>query len=154
MSSCKRLARTGFTLIELMVVMVILVLLAALVLPRVMNRAEEARRKTSIIQMSGLRGALEQYQVDNSGKIPSSEQGLDALLHEPTSSPKPKRWRGPYLKDTDAVPTDGWGNEWNYISLENNRSYHLWSLGADGVEGGDDLDADINSWERSTWAEG
>ena len=52
------------------------------------------------------------------------------------------------------MPTDGWGNEWNYISLENNRSYHLWSLGADGVEGGDDLDADINSWERSTWAEG
>ena len=154
MNSCKRLARAGFTLIELMVVMVILVLLAALVLPRVMNRADEARRKTTIIQMSGLRGALEQYQVDNSGKVPSSEQGLEALIKEPTTSPKPKRWKGPYLKDTDVVPTDAWGNEWNYISLENGRSYHLWSNGQDNVEGGDDLDADIKSWERATWADG
>jgi len=84
----------------------------------------------------------------------TTEQGLEALIKEPTSSPRPKRWRGPYLKDTDTVPTDGWGNDFIYIALDNNREYRLSSLGADGVEGGEDLDADIRSWERDTWAEG
>jgi len=148
-----RSRRPGFTLIELMVVMVILVLLAALVLPRVLNRAEEARRTSSIVQMRTIMGALDQYRIDNAGKVPTTEQGLDALIKEPTSSPKPKRWKGPYLDATE-VPKDGWGNPFNYMALDNNRDYHLWSLGADNVEGGENLDADIRSWERSTWAEG
>jgi len=153
MSARRRYFRAGFTLIELMVVMVILVLLAALVLPKVMGRAEEARRKTSIVQMRGMMTSLDHYQVDNAGKVPTSEQGLDALIKEPSSSPKPKKWRGPYL-DTNEIPKDGWSNEFHYVAQDNNRDYHLWSLGADGVEGGEELDADIESWNRDTWAEG
>ena len=152
MAGLKSSRRRGFTLIELMVVMVILVLLAALVLPRVVGRTDQARRTTSIVQLRTLMSSLDQYRIDNGGKLPSSEQGLEALLREPTSSPKPKRWRGPYL-DSDVVPTDAWGNEYIYIALDNNREYRLSSLGADGAEGGDDYDADIRSWERDTWAE-
>jgi general secretion pathway protein G len=152
MSGSRRSHRRGFTLIELMVVMVILVLLAALVLPRVVGRTDQARRTSSIAQMRILMSALGQYGIDNAAKVPSSEQGLAALITEPTGSPKPKQWRGPYL-DSNEVPKDGWGNEFIYIALDNDREYRLSSLGADGVEGGDDYDADIKSWERDTWAE-
>ena len=153
MNIMARSSRRGFTLIELMVVMVILVLLAALVLPRVLNRAEEARRTSTIVQMRTSMSAIDQYRIDNAGKVPTSEQGLDALIKEPGTSPKPKRWKGPYLDATEA-PKDGWGNPFNYMALDGNRDYHIWSLGADGVEGGENLDADIRSWDRSTWAEG
>jgi general secretion pathway protein G len=142
--------RAGFTLVELMVVMVILVLLAALVIPRVMGRAEDARRATTIVQMRLLVSELEKYRIDNGGKVPSTEQGLEALVKEPTSPPKPKRWKGPYIEE---VPKDGWGNDFQYLSLDNGQDFHLWSFGADNVQGGEGLDADINSWERSTWAE-
>lgn len=152
MAGFKPSRRRGFTLIELMVVMVILVLLAALVLPRVVGRTDQARRTSAIVQLRGLMNALAQYRIDNGGKVPSSEQGLDALVREPSSSPKPKHWRGPYL-DSNEVPKDSWGNEFIYIALDNNRDYRLSSLGADGQEGGDGYDADINSWERDTWAE-
>lgn len=152
MAGLKSSRRRGFTLIELMVVMVILVLLAALVLPRVVGRTDQARRTTSIVQLRTLMSSLDQYRIDNAGKVPSSEQGLTALVREPTSSPKPKRWRGPYLEG-DEVPKDAWGNEYIYIALDNNREYRLSSLGADGAEGGDGYDADIRSWERDTWAE-
>ncbi|MGQ9729675.1 MAG: type II secretion system major pseudopilin GspG [Candidatus Zipacnadales bacterium] len=141
----------GFTLIELMVVMVILVLLAALVLPKVLGRAEDARRSTTIVQMRTLMGELEKYRIDNSGKVPSTEQGLQALVTEPTTPPKPKRWKGPYI---EAVPKDGWGNDFQYMATDGNRDFRLWSFGADGVEGGEGLDADIRSWERETWEEG
>jgi len=134
-----------------MVVMVILVLLAALVLPRLLGRAEDARRSTSITQMNILMGALQLYQIDNGGRVPSTEQGLKALIEEPTSPPKPKNWKGKYL-ESDEVPKDGWGNDFQYLSLDDGRSYHLWSFGADGVEGGEALNADIRSWERDTWA--
>ncbi len=144
--------RRGFTLIELMVVMVILVLLAALVLPRVVGRTDQARRTSSIVQLRTLMNAVAQYRIDNGSKVPSSEQGLEALVKEPASAPKPKHWRGPYL-DSNEVPKDGWGNEFIYIALEDNRDFRLSSLGADGQEGGDGYDADINSWERDTWAE-
>jgi len=152
MRRLRHLARAGFTLIELMVVMIILVLLAALVLPKVMGRAEEARRKTTIVQLRGIMSALDLYRADNSGRVPTSEQGLEALVKEPTSPPKPKRWKGPYLEG-DQVPKDGWGSDFNYLALEDNRDYKLWSFGADQVEGGEELDADINSWQRETWAE-
>jgi len=127
--------RQGFTLVELMVVMVILVLLAALVIPRVMNRAEDARRATTIVQMRTLMSTLETYRIDNAGKVPSTEQGLEALVKEPSSPPKPKRWKGPYM---EAVPKDGWGNDFQYLSTEGGREFHLWSFGADNAEGGED----------------
>jgi general secretion pathway protein G len=142
----------GFTLVELMVVMVILVLLAALVIPRVIGRTEDARRTSTIVQMRLLMQSLDEYRIDNAGKVPTTEQGLEALIKEPTSPPKPKRWKGPYL-NSDQVPKDGWGNEYLYFSMDNDRDFHLSSLGADKVEGGDGLDADIRSWERQTWAE-
>jgi general secretion pathway protein G len=145
--------RSGFTLIELMVVMVILVLLAALVLPNVIGRTDEARRTSTIVQMRTIMTAIDQYRIDNAGLVPTTEQGLMALVKEPSSSPKPKRWKGPYLDSTE-VPKDGWQRDYNYLALDNNRDFHLWSLGADGVESGDGLNADIKSWERSTWSEG
>jgi len=144
--------RQGFTLVELMVVMVILVLLAALVIPRVIGRTEDARRTTSIVQLRMLMSSLDEYRIDNAAKVPSSEQGLEALVKEPTSPPKPKRWKGPYLTG-DQVPKDGWGNEFHYVAMDNDRDFHLFSLGADNTEGGEGLDADINSWQRETWAE-
>jgi general secretion pathway protein G len=150
MGQTRRARRAGFTLVELMVVMVILVLLAALVIPRVMNRAEDARRATTIVQMRLLVSELEKYRIDNAGKVPSTEQGLSALVKEPSSPPKPKRWKGPYIEQ---VPKDGWSNDFQYLSLDNGRDFHLWSFGADNVQGGEGLDADINSWERETWAE-
>lgn len=150
MKKCGYYRAAGFTLVELMVVMVILVLLAALVIPRVMGRAEDARRATTIVQMRILMSELEKYRIDNAGKVPTTEQGLQALVTEPTSPPRPRNWKGPYI---DQVPKDGWGNDFQYVSLDNGRDYHLWSFGADNAEGGEGLDADIRSWERETWAE-
>ncbi|MBM3502187.1 MAG: type II secretion system protein GspG, partial [Armatimonadetes bacterium] len=109
-----------------------------------------ARRATTIVQMRILVGELEKYRIDNANKVPSTEQGLEALVKEPTSAPKPKSWKGPYVQE---VPKDGWGNDFQYLSTENGREFRLWSFGADNVEGGEGLDADINSWERETWAE-
>lgn len=132
---------------------VVLVLLSPLVLPRGIGRGQKARRVTTVVQMRALMAALDRYRIDNNARLPSSQQGLAALIREPSAPPKPKRWRGPYL-DTDELPTDGWGNDYSYVAADEAREYHLCSLGADGVEGGVGDDADIKSWEPETWADG
>lgn len=140
-SSVTRLNRaSGFTLIEVMVVIVILGVLAALIVPNVMGRGEKAKVDTSAITLKGVAGALDQYKLDN-GKYPSMQDGgLDALVNQPTSA---KNWmQGGYVKG--GYPKDSWENDIQYvIPGAEGRAFDLYSFGADGKEGGEGTDADI-----------
>ena len=128
----------GFTLIEVLVVLIILGLIAAIIVPRITGRVDEAKIETTKIQLKAIKDALEQYKLDN-GMYPTTEQGLKALVEKPTTPPEPPRWR-PYL---EKVPKDGWGREFIYISPGVNRPYELRSKGPDGEEGTED---DIDVW--------
>ncbi len=129
----------GFTLIEVLVVLIILGLLAAIIVPRVAGRADEAKIEQTKIQLKAIKDALEMYKLDN-GTYPTTEQGLKALVEKPTSPPEPPRWRQ-YL---DKVPKDAWDREFIYISPGVNKPFELRSVGPDGEEGTDD---DIDVWE-------
>ncbi|MDW7773784.1 MAG: type II secretion system major pseudopilin GspG [Desulfobulbaceae bacterium] len=136
----------GFTLIEIMVVMVILGILAGLIVPRIMDRPEEARRTKAAIQIQSLEQALQLYKLDN-GQYPSTEQGLQALVEAPSVGRLASRWReGGYL-DKGRVPKDPWGYDFVYISPGLHGEFDLMSYGPDGEPGGDGNDADINNWE-------
>ena len=136
----------GFTLIELMVVIVILGILAGMIVPRIMGRPDEARRAKAVIQIESLETALKIYKLDN-GRFPTTEQGLRALVEMPVTEPPLKNWRqGGYL-EKDKVPKDPWDNDFIYLSPGAHGDYDLSSLGADGAEGGEGKDKDINSWE-------
>ncbi|ENX17261.1 type II secretion system protein G [Acinetobacter sp. CIP 64.2] len=131
---------SGFTLIEVMVVIVILGVLAALIVPNVMGRGEKAKVDTTQITLKGVAGALDQYKLDN-GRYPSMQDGgLDALVHQPASA---KNWLpGGYVKG--GYPKDSWDNDLQYvIPGREGRPYDLYSFGADGKEGGEGNDADI-----------
>jgi general secretion pathway protein G len=136
----------GFTLIELMVVIIILGLLAAIVMPRVVGETDRARYEQARVQMRILEDALKRYKLDN-GIYPSTEQGLDALVRKPSSGVLPRNWpEGGYLDKVD-VPTDPWGNPYIYIAPgQYSPDYDIKSLGADGLEGGDGYNADLESW--------
>ena len=135
--------RRGFTLIELMVVIIILGVLAGLVLPRFMGRTEEAKRTKARLQIENLESALKLYKLDT-GNFPSTQQGLEALVRNPTVGVIPKNWReGGYL-EKGQVPLDPWGRPYVYLSPGvKNRDFDLKSLGADGEEGGEGENADI-----------
>jgi general secretion pathway protein G len=136
----------GFTLIELMVVIVILGILAGLIIPRIMGRPEEARRMKAKIQIESIETALKLYRLDN-GEYPSTEQGLEALVEPPTVGQLPKAWRkGGYL-EKGKVPKDPWENDYIYLCPGLHDDFDLMSYGADGEPGGEDNNADINSWE-------
>ena len=138
--------RGGFTLIEIMVVIVILAMLAALVGPKLMGRTDDAKVKTTRIQLKGLESALKLYKLDN-GSYPSTEQGLDALVAKPSVGVIPKSYKdGGYL-ESKKVPKDPWGNDYLYISPGEHGDYDLFSYGADGVKGGEGKNADITSWD-------
>lgn len=145
MKTRMRRGRRGFTLIELLVVLVILALLAGLVLPRFLARGEDAKVKAAITQIGNFKQALQLYTLDN-GEAPSPQQGLEALIVEPTSSPRPKEWKGPYLQDTTTIPLDPWGNPYVYQAPgPNGEDYFVASLGKDGREQGTGPDADLTS---------
>ena len=132
--------QSGFTLIEVMVVIVILGVLAALIVPNVMGRGEKAKVDTTKITLTSVANALDQYKLDN-GRYPSMQDGgLEALIKQPPSA---KNWmQGGYLKGS--YPTDSWDNELQYvIPGSEGRSFDLFSFGADGKQGGDGNDADI-----------
>jgi general secretion pathway protein G len=136
----------GFTLIELLVVLIVLGLLAALVGPRLLERVSDAERKAAVAQIELFGLALDSYRLDN-GRYPTTEQGLEALNHRPTTAPAPPNWRGPYLRKS--VPDDPWGRRYVYTSpgVHNPTGYDLASLGRDGAAGGSGDDADVTSWE-------
>ena len=138
--------RRGFTLIELMVVIVILGILAGLIVPRIMSRPEQAKKLKARMQIESIATALKLYKLDN-GEYPTTEQGLQALVEQPASGNAPKNWRkGGYL-EKGKVPKDPWGNDFVYLSPGINDDFDLISYGADGVSGGEDTNADVNSWE-------
>ena len=134
----------GFTLIEIMVVVVILGILAALVVPKVMSRADDARVTAAKQDISQIMQALNLYKLDNS-RYPSAEQGLQALVTKPTVDPIPPNWRtGGYLPK---VPVDPWKNPYQYANPGIKGDVDVLSYGADGKPGGTDYDADIASWD-------
>ena len=138
--------RRGFTLIELMVVIVILGILAGLIVPRIMGRPEQAKKLKARMQIESIGTALKLYKLDN-GAYPTTEQGLQALVEVPSSGNVPKNWRkGGYL-EKGKVPNDPWGNDFVYLSPGIHDDFDIISYGADGVSGGEDTNADINSWE-------
>lgn len=142
----KRLDDRGFTLIEIMVVVIILGLLAAIVAPRLIGRAGEAKQTSARVQIKGIETALKLYKLDN-GFYPSTEQGLQALIEAPTSGRLPPRWRlGGYL-ERGKLPKDPWGNDYIYLSPGVHDDFDIISYGADGEPGGEGEDMDINSWE-------
>jgi general secretion pathway protein G len=133
----------GFTLIEILVVVVILGILASIIVPKIMKRPEEARRTKAIIDIKAIETALNLYRLDNGG-YPSTEQGLEALVTEPTTGVIPKNWKEEgYL---DKVPKDPWGNPYAYLSPGLHKEFDLESYGADGVDGGEGKDADVENW--------
>ncbi|MFT3803056.1 MAG: type II secretion system major pseudopilin GspG [Burkholderiaceae bacterium] len=131
----------GFTLIEVMVVIVILGVLAALVVPRVMNRPDEARVTAAKQDMAQIMQALKLYRLDN-GRYPTTEQGLQALVTKPTLEPVPNNWKS-YL---DRAPVDPWGKPYQYLNPGVRMEVDVFSFGADGQTGGTGVDADIGSW--------
>ena len=136
----------GFTLIEVMVVMLILSILAVLVVPRIMDRPEDARRTQAMVQMSALEQALKLYRLDN-GQYPTTEQGLQALVAPPVAGPQAHRWRqGGYL-ERGKVPKDPWGGNFVYLSPGLHDDFDLISYGADRQPGGEGRNADVNNWE-------
>jgi general secretion pathway protein G len=135
-------ARAGFTLIEVVVVVVVIGLLAGLVAPNVFRNLGVARESTAQSQGAMLAAALDAYRLD-SGRYPSTEQGLDALWVAPTLPPMPRNWAGPYLRRQP--PLDPWNNPYLY-SLDGDGRFHLTTLGADGREGGEGEDADLILW--------
>jgi general secretion pathway protein G len=138
--------RGGFTLIEIMVVIVILAMLAALVGPKLMGRTDDAKIKTTGIQLKGLESALKLYKLDT-GSYPSTDQGLGALVAKPTVGVIPKSYKeGGYL-DSKSVPKDAWGNDFLYVSPGEHGDYDLFSYGTDGAKGGEGKNADITSWD-------
>jgi general secretion pathway protein G len=141
--------KAGFTLIELMVVIIILGLLAAIVMPRIVGETDKARYGAALAQMRILEDALKRYKLD-SGVFPSTDQGLEALVRMPSSGVLPRGWPvGGYL-DKQEIPRDPWGNVYIYISPgQHSPDYDLKSLGADGVEGGEGYNGDIESWRLS-----
>jgi len=135
----------GFTLIELMVVIVILGILAGMIVPRIMDRPEEARRTKAGVDIGAVAQALKLYKLDT-GKYPTTEQGLTALNEPPSTGVLAKNWKGPYL-DKNTAPKDPWDNDYVYISPGLHGDFDLMSYGADGEPGGEGEGADINSWE-------
>jgi general secretion pathway protein G len=144
----KKDGRKGFTLIELMIVIVIIGILATLLIPRIMERPEEARRIKAKMDIKTIESALKLYKID-SGTYPTTEQGLEALVKKPETSPLPKKWReGGYLEGS--VPNDPWGNPFYYTSPgPDGRDYEIISYGNDGQPGGTGRDADISSTDLS-----
>ncbi|UUX96522.1 type II secretion system major pseudopilin GspG [Aquabacterium sp. J223] len=139
--SPRRLGR-GFTLIELMVVVVIIGVLAALIVPNVLDRADDARVTAARTDVNNLMQALKLYRLDNQ-RYPSGEQGLQSLVQRPTAGPVPANWK-PYL---EKLPNDPWGRPYQYLNPGVRGDIDVFSFGADGQAGGEGKNADIGSWQ-------
>ncbi len=134
----------GFTLIEIMVVVVILGILAAIVVPKIMDNPDKARVAKAKQDIRALESALNLYKLDNFN-YPSTDQGLEALVQKPSGTPEPKNWKeGGYV---DRLPKDPWGNTYQYLNPgTHGSSPDIYALGADAQPGGDGANADIGNW--------
>ncbi len=137
----RRIVR-GFTLIELMVVLVIIGVLAALIVPNVIDRADDARVTAARTDITNIVQALKLYRLDNQ-RYPTAEQGLQALIAKPTNGPVPGNWR-PYL---EKLPNDPWGRPYQYLNPGIKGEVDVMSFGADGQSGGEGKNADVGSWQ-------
>lgn len=145
-SVMNRISRSqrGFTLIEIMVVVVILGILAGIVVPRLLDEPEKARRTKAQIQIRSFEEALAGFKLDN-GFFPTTEQGLKALVEKPVTGRIPNRYKEKgYMK---RIPLDPWGSDYIYLSPGIHDDYDIISYGPDASAGGEGDDADINSWE-------
>ncbi len=133
----------GFTLLEVMVVVVILGILAMLVVPKIISRPDEARVIAAKQDVASLTQALKLYRLDNQ-RYPTTEQGLQALIAKPATTPLPPNWKtGGYI---ERLPKDPWGNPYQYLNPGVRGEIDVFSFGADGSPGGDGNDADVGSW--------
>lgn len=133
----------GFTLIEVMVVVVILGILAAVIVPRIMDNPDRARVTKAKQDIQAIKSALDLYKLDNF-QYPSTDQGLRALVERPSGSPEARNWKqGGYL---DRLPKDPWGGEYHYLNPGLHGEIDIFTYGADGRPGGEGPNADIGSW--------
>jgi general secretion pathway protein G len=141
-SNLKRRVQAGFTLIELMVVLVIIGVLAALIVPNVLDRADDARATAARTDVNNLMQALKLYRLDNQ-RYPGGDQGLQALVAKPTVGAIPPNWK-PYL---EKLPNDPWGRPYQYLNPGVKGEIDVMSFGADGQPGGEGKNADVGSWQ-------
>ena len=141
MKKIKSTTESGFTLLELLVVLGIIAMLAGIVGPQVMKHMGESKTKAAKVQIEDLATTMDMYKLDV-GRYPSSEEGLKALIESPDST---NRWNGPYLRKSK-IPLDPWQQEYHYVSPGQHGKFDLFTLGADNKEGGDGEDQDIVSW--------
>lgn len=141
MKQIKPLSESGFTLLELLVVLGIIAMLAGIVGPQVMKHMGESKAKAAKVQIEDLAATLDMYKLDV-GNYPSSDEGLKALIETPDSS---KRWNGPYLRKSK-IPLDPWQQEYHYVSPGEHGKFDIYTFGADNKEGGEGEDQDIVSW--------
>ncbi|MBB3048069.1 general secretion pathway protein G [Litorivivens lipolytica] len=143
MNTVRQHRAAGFTLLEIMVVIVILGLLVSIVAPNVLQNQDRAMVEKARADIAMLEQALDMYKLDNH-TYPTTDQGLDALVNKPTSSPEPRNYRSDgYIK---RLPQDPWGNQYQYLQPGEHGPFDLYSTGADGDEGGEDLASDIGNW--------
>jgi general secretion pathway protein G len=142
MKHIKNYSQSGFTLLELLVVLGIIAMLAGIVGPQVMKHMGESKTKAAIVQIEDLAATLDMYKLDL-GTYPTTEEGLKALIESPDSA---KHWNGPYLRKSK-IPLDPWQQEYHYVSPGEHGKFDLFTLGADAKEGGEGEDKDIVSWQ-------
>lgn len=136
----------GFTLIEVMVVVVILGILASFIVPKIMNRPDEAKQLKARQDILALESALELYKLDN-GIYPSTDQSLDALVNQPSTEPTARQWKqGGYVK---RLRIDPWGQQYQYLNPGVHSEIDIFSYGADGQEGGEGINVDIGNWNET-----
>lgn len=140
-----RLQQAGFTLVEIMVVVIIIGLLAGIVVPNVMDNLDKANVQKARADFSSLQTALKLYRIDNFN-YPTTEQGLEALVSKSSIAPVPRNFKASgYI---DNLNKDPWGNDYQYMSPGEGHEYDIYSLGADGVSGGEGQNADVSVWDE------
>ncbi len=137
--------QTGFTLLEILVVVVILGILASLVLPNFLGRTDQARTIAAKHDIQSLVGVLKLYKLDN-GDYPTTSQGLQALVSKPDSDPRPRNWKQPYI---ERLPKDPWDRPYQYLNPGVHGTIDVFTMGADGQPGGDGNNSDIGNWEET-----